>query len=113
MPGHKDTVIIRAQAKALEDLFSDAEAALDPHQATPTSSFFAAFTVLLREGLEAILIVVVMQTLLRKAERHEVVSYVHGGWIAALGAASLPGYRRPTSSPSVGRTANSPRGSDR
>ncbi|TAJ81811.1 cytochrome c/FTR1 family iron permease [Reyranella sp.] len=80
---------IRAQAKALEDLFSDAEAALDPHQATSSSSFFAAFTVLLREGLEAILIVVVMLTLLRKAERHDVVSYVHGGWIAALGAGVL------------------------
>ena len=81
--------VLRAKAKTLEDLFSDAEAALDPQQATAASSFFAAFTVLLREGLEAILIVVVMLTLLRKAERHDVVSYVHGGWIAALGAGVL------------------------
>lgn len=54
-----------------------------------SSSFFAAFTVLLREGLEALLIVVVMLTLLRKAERHEILSYVHGGWIAALVAGVL------------------------
>lgn len=80
---------IRAQAKALEDLFSDAEVGLAPHQATPSSSFFASFTVLLREGLEAILIVTVMLTLLRKAERHELVTYVHGGWIVALGAGIL------------------------
>lgn len=80
---------IRAQTNALEDLFSDAEAALDPQQASTSSSFVAAFTVLLREGLEAILIIVVMLTLLRKAERHEVLSYVHGGWIAALVAGIL------------------------
>ena len=80
---------IRAQAKALEDLFSDAEAALDPQQASTSSSFFAAFTVLLREGLEAILIVVVMLTLLRKAERREVIPYVHGGWIAAMSSGVL------------------------
>ncbi|SKA28765.1 high-affinity iron transporter [Enhydrobacter aerosaccus] len=80
---------IRAQAKALENLFNDAEAALDPQHASMSSSFFAAFTVLLREGLEALLIVVVMLTLLRKAERHEILSYVHGGWIAALVAGVL------------------------
>jgi FTR1 family protein len=74
---------------ALDGLFGDAEAALDPHQATPWSSFFAAFTVLLREALEALLIVVVMLTLLRKAGRQDVEVYIHGGWISALGAGAL------------------------
>jgi high-affinity iron transporter len=80
---------VRAQVESLASLLSDAEAALDPHQATPSSSFFGAFTVLLREALEAMLIVVVMLTLLRKAERRDVESYVHGGWITALGAGIL------------------------
>lgn len=80
---------LSAQAKALDGLFGDAEAALDPQQATVSSSFFGAFTVLLREALEALLIVVVMLTLLRKAERREVERYVHGGWIAALAAGVL------------------------
>jgi len=80
---------IRAQASALDGLFADAEAALDPHQATMSSSFFGAFTVLLREALEALLIVVVMLTLLRKADRAEVIPFVHGGWISALGAGVL------------------------
>lgn len=80
---------VRARVKALDGLFGDAEAALDPHQATPWSSFFAAFTVLLREALEALLIVVVMLTLLRKAGRQDVEVYIHGGWISALGAGAL------------------------
>jgi high-affinity iron transporter len=80
---------VRAQVKALDDLLSDAEAALDPQRATASASFFGAFTVLLREALEALLIVVVMLTILRKAERRDVEVYVHGGWIAALAAGAL------------------------
>lgn len=80
---------VRTRAKALDGLFAEAEAALDPSQATWSSSFFGAFTILLREGFEAVLIVVVMLTLLRKAERREVERYLHGGWISALGAGVL------------------------
>jgi high-affinity iron transporter len=80
---------VRAQVKALDGLLGDAEAALDPHRATASASFFGAFTVLLREALEALLIVVVMLTMLRKAERQDVEVYVHGGWISALVAGAL------------------------
>lgn len=80
---------LRTQMKAIDSLFSEAEEALDPRQATSVSTFFGAFTVLLREALEALLIVVVMLTLLRKADRPEATRYVHGGWIAALGVGVL------------------------
>src|SRR3546814_6961953 len=40
--------------------------------------------ILLREGLEALLIVIAMMAFLRKAERTEAMPYVHGGWIGAL-----------------------------
>jgi high-affinity iron transporter len=50
------------------------------------SAFLGAFTILLREGLEALLIVIAMIAFLRKAERQDVMGYVHGGWIAALAA---------------------------
>ncbi|GIX17940.1 MAG: hypothetical protein KatS3mg119_2126 [Rhodothalassiaceae bacterium] len=46
----------------------------------------AAFTILLREGLEALLLVVAMVTFLAKAGRREMLAWVHGGWIAALAA---------------------------
>ena len=39
---------------------------------------------LLREGLEALLIVIGMIAFLRKAERQEVLPYVHAGWVVAL-----------------------------
>ncbi|WP_254784692.1 cytochrome c/FTR1 family iron permease [Sphingomonas sp. OK281] len=75
---------VRDQARALDTLFGEAEAALAPERASGASSFFGAFTILLREGLEALLIVVAMLAFLRKAERRDVMPYVHGGWVAAL-----------------------------
>ena len=68
----------------LDGLFDDADAALSPDAASSASTFLGAFTILLREGLEALLIVVAMIAFLRKAERPEVLPYVHGGWIGAL-----------------------------
>jgi len=74
---------------ALDGLFLDAESALDADQASQASAFVGAFTILLREGLEALLIVVAMIAFLRKAERPEVMPFVHGGWIAALLAGGI------------------------
>ena len=69
---------------AIETLLLEAEAALAPEAATELSTFLGAFTILLREGLEALLIVIAMIAFLRKAERPDVLPYVHGGWVAAL-----------------------------
>jgi high-affinity iron transporter len=73
----------------LDGLIGEAEAALDPRRATASSSFFGAFTVLLREALEAMLIVIVMLTLLRKAGRRDAEPYIHFGWISALAVGGL------------------------
>ncbi|WP_293676214.1 FTR1 family protein [uncultured Phenylobacterium sp.] len=75
---------VAARVETLQQLFDEAEIALSPDRASAISSFLGAFTILLREGLEALLIVVAMVAFLRKAERPEVLPYVHGGWIAAL-----------------------------
>ena len=80
---------VRKQAAVLNTLFAQAEAALARHEASAGSSFFGAFTILLREGLEALLIVVAMLAFLRKVERKDALPYVHGGWIAALVAGVL------------------------
>lgn len=77
---------VEAANRALAGLFTEAEAALAPERASSASSFLGAFGVLLREGLEALLIVVAMIAFLKKTERTEVLGYVHGGWIAALAA---------------------------
>ncbi|MHB1207913.1 MAG: FTR1 family iron permease, partial [Rhodospirillaceae bacterium] len=75
---------VRDRVTTLDGLFADAEAALVPGEASGMSSFVAAFTILVREGLEAILIIVAMVTFLAKADRRDVLPYVHSGWIAAL-----------------------------
>lgn len=75
---------VEQQVNDLDALFSEAEAALLPQAANDASTFAAALTILLREGLEALLIVIAMIAFLRKADRPEVLSYVHGGWVAAL-----------------------------
>ena len=75
---------VRQRVEALDALFADSERALAPTQAGAASAFLGALTILLREGLEALLIVVAMLTFLRKADRAEMVRPVHYGWIAAL-----------------------------
>lgn len=80
---------VRAQIEIASSLLDDAERALAPDQAARGASFVGAFTILLREGLEALLIVVAMIAFLRKAERPKAIVYVHGGWLAALGAGVL------------------------
>ena len=67
-----------------EQLLDQAEAALAPEAASEVSTFLGAFTILLREGLEALLVVIAMIAFLRKAERAEALPYVHGGWVGAL-----------------------------
>ena len=75
---------VAERAERLQALFDRSEAALAPEAASSVSTFLGAFAILLREGLEALLIVIAMITFLIKAERRDLLRYVHGGWIAAL-----------------------------
>ncbi len=65
-------------------LLEQADVALAPEAASDISTFLGAFTILLREGIEALLVVIAMIAFVRKSDRGEVIAYVHGGWIAAL-----------------------------
>jgi high-affinity iron transporter len=80
---------LATRVQVLDNLFDDAEASLSPDAANGLSTFLGAATILLREGLEALLIVVAMIAFLRKAGRMEVMPYVHAGWVGALAAGFL------------------------
>lgn len=80
---------LSARQDVLNSLYDDAETALSPSAGNSISTYLGAATILLREGLEALLIVVAMVAFLRKAERTEVMPYVHAGWIGALVAGFL------------------------
>jgi high-affinity iron transporter len=70
----------------MQSLFDEAERALQPQAGGGTSTFVGALAILLREGLEALLIVVAMITFLIRAERRDLLRWVHIGWVGALAA---------------------------
>lgn len=76
-------------ARAIGALLDRAESELDPAKAEATTAFLGALTILLREGIEALLVVVGMIAFLRKSDRPEVLRHVHAGWIGALAAGGL------------------------
>ena len=74
---------LQAQANELSALFKEGDTLLSS-SADATAAFLGSFTILVREGLEALLVVVAMIAFLRKAERRDMLGYVHAGWAGAL-----------------------------
>ncbi|KQY80884.1 cytochrome c/FTR1 family iron permease [Pelomonas sp. Root1444] len=75
---------VAASAADVEQLFTLGDKVLADSKADWTAAFLGSLTILLREGLEALLVVVAMIAFLRKAERPDVLGYVHAGWVTAL-----------------------------
>ena len=73
----------------LQAQLSQAQATLSAAEDSPLATFLGALTILLREGLEALLVVIAMIAFLKKAERTEVLPYIHAGWLSALAAGGL------------------------
>jgi high-affinity iron transporter len=73
----------------LQSLLKEAKSVLHAADDDPFSTFLGALLILLREGLEALLIVIAMIAFLRKAERTDALPYVHAGWASALAAGGL------------------------
>jgi len=76
---------VEAQAAAVVALLDRSELALEAgRNAGAGAAFVGALTILLREGIEALLLVIAMVAFLRKAQRTDAMPYVHAGWIGAL-----------------------------
>jgi high-affinity iron transporter len=80
---------VRAQADAVRGVFDRIEVALADKTTSSAAAFAGSFTILVREGLEALLIVVGMLAFLRKAQRADAIRYVHAGWVGALLAGAV------------------------
>lgn len=65
-------------------LLDDAERLLTVSTLSSGTLFTASLVILLREGLEALLVVIALTTVLIRTERRDALRYVHLGWIAAL-----------------------------
>jgi high-affinity iron transporter len=79
-----DADTVRARAGRLVALLEEAQQKLGGEGLSPLASFGASFLILLREGLEAILVLGAIITFLVKSGRRDALPWVHVGWGAAL-----------------------------
>lgn len=87
--GGPDQAAAEAAAGRLDELFARVDDELGQSQASPLTTYLGALTILLREGLEALLIVIGIVAFLKKADRPDALKAVHGGWVLALVAGAL------------------------
>src|SRR5690606_10240006 len=87
--GRQDLAAAEEAAGRLDQLLARVGAELGQSQAAPLTTFLGALTSLLREGLEALLIVIGIVAFLKKADRSDAVRAVHSGWVLALVAGGL------------------------
>jgi high-affinity iron transporter len=75
---------VQTQMNRAIELLSAAEGKLQNDAMSPGTTFTASFLILLREGLEAILVLAAIVAFLVKSERRDALPWMHAGWIAAL-----------------------------
>jgi high-affinity iron transporter len=75
---------VEEQARTIQGLLDTARQRLDAARLSPVTTFSSSLVILLREGLEAILVLAALIAMLIKSGRREALRYVHAGWIAAL-----------------------------
>ena len=92
----KEMILFREAAKrgsvveleTLQDnlvlLLNEAKATLNTTGMSSGAAFFGAFIILLREGVEAILVLAAIMAALIKTGRREAMKYIHIGWISAV-----------------------------
>jgi high-affinity iron transporter len=79
-----DVATVAAAVDRIQGLLSESQQAIERTRLPASAVFLSAFVILLREGLEAILVLAAIYALLIKGERRDVLPYVHVGWVAAL-----------------------------
>ncbi|WP_151633555.1 cytochrome c/FTR1 family iron permease [Noviherbaspirillum aerium] len=84
-----DPVQARSANAQLQAQLDQVQAALKTASDDPAGIFLGALTILLREGIEALLVVVAMIAFLKKADRRDMLPIVHAGWAAALAGGGL------------------------
>lgn len=65
-------------------LLNEAKRVLDSGSMSGGAAFTGSFIILLREGVEAILVLAAIMAALRKTGRRDAIKYIHAGWIGAI-----------------------------
>lgn len=68
----------------IQALLGEARSLLEDASLTPAVAFTSSFVILLREGLEAILLLAVIVAFLIKTGRRDALKFIHLGWASAL-----------------------------
>lgn len=82
-PG-SDAEDVERRAAAIEAQLARARTLLGGAGLSPAATFTSSFLILLREGLEAIIVLAAIIAFAKKAGRRDALPYVHAGWIGAL-----------------------------
>ena len=75
---------LEAQHQELAGMLTDAKLRMASGETSPQAQFVSSLVIILREGLEAILVLAGMAAFLRRTGREGGLRYLHGGWIAAI-----------------------------
>lgn len=75
---------LQAATTKIEAMLSDAQGKLQSSNLSSSVNFLSAMLIILREGIEAILILAAISAVLIKTGRREMMRYLHIGWISAL-----------------------------
>lgn len=71
-------------AKKISERISEISSQFSRNQMSPSVAFWASFSIFLREGFEAVLIIVVLVSILRAMGQPHAMKWVHFGWISAV-----------------------------
>jgi high-affinity iron transporter len=80
---------LQTRLDGVEKLLQSAEEKLGGEGLSPGAAFTASLVILLREGLEAILVLAAIIAFVVKSGRRDALPWVHAGWIAALALGAL------------------------
>lgn len=75
---------VAAAATRVDGLLEQADDKLSSGGLSPTTAFLSSLVILLREGLEAILVLAAISAFVVKTGRRDAMPYVHAGWIGAV-----------------------------
>ncbi|MBB3062350.1 cytochrome c/FTR1 family iron permease [Microbulbifer rhizosphaerae] len=81
---NSDPQRVEQAVSAVLEKLDQAQALLEESNLSGSALFIASLIILLREGLEALLVVIALTTILIKTQRGDALKYVHFGWIAAF-----------------------------
>ncbi|WP_350550730.1 cytochrome c/FTR1 family iron permease [Pseudoalteromonas sp. 120-MNA-CIBAN-0494] len=85
----KDTVVVAEKVSVALTQLAKADSMLNETKLTDGALLSASLIILLREGLEALLVIIALMTVLIKTKRQDALKYVHIGWVTALIAGGL------------------------